>query len=752
MRQDTGTGVFVVDDGSDPGQTRQIDRVVQESRARYDKINIVLVRRSNSGVAIARNTGIASSNGRYIACLDADDAMHPEFIETCVNALERDRSLGIAYTGLWAITPDGNEGLSKWPGEWQFDRHLKRQNQIPTCCVFRREMWERLGGYRQRYAPMGAGEEDAEFWLRAGAYGYRAKKVDKRGLFIYSHQSGRVSGNREHKVTDWTSWHPWAGPDGDDDHPFASYATPKRHSHPVRAYDEPTVSVVIPVGPGHEKHVFNALDSLEAQTFRGWEAIVVDDTQLDVNVGWPNSLWATYPYARWVDTSGERGAGYARNRGAEIARAPLLLFLDADDWLRPDALEKMLYAWNEYQGIIYSDYTSKAIVDKAFINELQAKNRLHAILAEHQIDGETRYEAAYKSRAFDYDCERAQRQPEQDEKGNFYIWCNVTAIIPLAWHQAVDGFDESLKSWEDVDYHWRLAKSGYCYHRIQEELLIYNFHQGHRRESGRQDYKNLIYYISKKHKEIETVGCRGCGGRRADKVFSRSTAASVQQTKQTASAIDENFVLCWYTHPNLSTHQVTGAAIHDRQFENFKMVRRRDRPPGWSINYGDSRAGQSTEKFLVHRADIAAQPQYFQPIEERQAVAVPEPERAPLRAPEMLTGVIEEPPVKRATYTSGNEVIDVMSDGTTVEKRIVDVQGEPVAPPEPIDIDAIIDRQPAFDLQMIPGIGSVLANALKADGIDSKEKLLELGVDGLKKYGGVGDVKAKVILEAASSE
>ena len=149
--------------------------------------------------------------------------------------------------------------------------------------MFRKKMWERLGGYRSRYCPHGAGSEDAEFWLRAGLYGFPAKKVTDAPLFRYSYKSGRVSGDKNYREIDWHSLHPSTK---DKQHPIMCVATPanKKLSHPVRQYDEPLVSVVIPVGNGHKQHVFNALDSLESQTMRKWEAIIVDDT--NDNSGW----------------------------------------------------------------------------------------------------------------------------------------------------------------------------------------------------------------------------------------------------------------------------------------------------------------------------------------------------------------------------------------------------------------------------------------------------------------------------------
>jgi hypothetical protein len=42
--------------------------------------------------------------------------------------------------------------------------------------MFRRDMWERAGGYRQEYAP----GEDTEFWLRGLSVGFNARRVTDR--------------------------------------------------------------------------------------------------------------------------------------------------------------------------------------------------------------------------------------------------------------------------------------------------------------------------------------------------------------------------------------------------------------------------------------------------------------------------------------------------------------------------------------------------------------------------------------------
>jgi glycosyltransferase involved in cell wall biosynthesis len=631
--------------------------------------------------------------------LDADDAIEPEFIGVCVRELEQDRSLGIAYTKIRAINSEGQSEVSKWPGEFDYDAQLRRRNQIPTACVFRREAWARVGGYRSRYCPKGAGSEDAQFWTAIGSIGYGAKLATTEPLFIYSLGTGRVTGDPEYREVDWLSWFPWVQ---DQQHPFASIATPQRKwSHAVRQYDEPLVSVVIPVGPGHEKEVTNALDSLDAQTFRKWEVIVVAD-----GTSIPKEIRKAYPYVMWLALAENSGAGAARNLGAMFARASFLVFLDADDWFYPDALMRMLQAWNVDEAIIYTDYVGKSTVKDPDELIPSLKEKLY------QWDEETG-EAIIGYRSADYDCKLAQKQPEHTGNAEmpFYLWCNVTCLIPKAWHEEIGGFDESMKSWEDVDYHWRMARAGKCYVRLAEELMVYCFNTGLRRQEGLQSYPKIVEYLEDKYKEIETIMCNCGGGRSSIGKKSSPVAQSVgrvagaiqaQPQKGNTQVSDQDFVRIKYIHPNQGTHGVTGSHIFPAPLDIAGMrLGMKNVGDGFKIDYHYRKGG---ETFLVHKLDAQAAPHIFQEIQTAE-------------------GGVFNPPQPAAQPTPTPEVI-------VREARV------PVA-----QLDEL-------DLQLLPGISNVNARQLEADGITTKSQVLELGVPGLKKYPGIGEIRAKAIIDA----
>lgn len=581
----------------------------------FDDHRVQYIPQDNQGVAVARNNGISVAwDSKYICCLDADDWLEPTFLETCVKALETDRSLGIAYTRLqWHNHETGQTGVSDWPGEWDFDRQLKKQNQVPTCCTFRRVMWERLGGYRQRYAPGGAGAEDAEFWLRAGAYGWKAELVTQEALFNYSF-GGSVSANKKYVEPDWLAWHPWVK---DGKHPFASYATPKRQSHPVRQYDEPIISVIIPVGPGHEREIINALDSLEAQTFRKWEAIVVDDTGSTEAVTVEKSLLAAYPYIRPVKIfQPKMGAGFARNRGAELARAPFLLFLDADDTLHPLALEKMLSRWNETGKAVYTDYVGQAYIDETYALSLEQKSRLQAFNAQTG-------EAIIAYQAYEFDCNRAMQQPQPDD---LYIWNLITTLHPKAWFDEIGGFDEAMETWEDWDYWLRLARAGHCFTRLPEQLVRYRFYTGQRRaqatpdtEEGRHKAQSMIEYLRRKYgNEIMGCGCKKNG--------TNAGISGAQTVESNIAMADSEFVRARYLGPG-GNHHIIGAF----EFNHDPGLPSRKKGDKWVLYYDYKGRGHQT---LVHKEDIRLMVGKWEPLPEvvtpEVAIAAP-PEPKPLR-------------------------------------------------------------------------------------------------------------------------
>lgn len=422
--------IIVVDDCSDDDSAdiaRQL--LVEHPHA------LVVSTEENSGPAVARNIGIGLADSEYVLCLDADDMLGNErMLQTLKEALDGNRRLGMAWTRMKVIGPNQKvlAHQADWPNKFNFDQHLQGYNQVPTCNMFRREAWQRAGGYRSVMEPA----EDADLWTRIAAQGYQAGLAVDAPWFIYRMHTDSLS--HTIRPPDWTMLHQHKVTTP----PLASPQHAEKGSHPVRNYDQPDVSIIIPVGPGHEETLSEALDTIEAQTFWNWECIVVFDNDGEP----PVRLRSAYPWARVHVIGKGHGPGATRNYGVQQARGRFLSFLDADDLWHPNYLERTMQAFKQNGRYVYTDWNS---VNKA------------GVVERHKTP--------------DYDQSVVFRQTSIH---------SVSVLIPRADFDAVGGFDEVMPAWEDVDLYMKLAAAGYCGYRVPEALMTYRYTSGSVRELG----------------------------------------------------------------------------------------------------------------------------------------------------------------------------------------------------------------------------------------------------------------------------
>lgn len=101
-------------------------------------------------------------------------------------------------------------------------------------------------------------------------------------------------------------------------------------------------SIIIPVY-NVEPYIGACLDSLAAQTAGGFELLFVDDCGTDGSVALVEAFIGAHPEipCRLLHHERNRGLSAARNTGLEAAQGDYVLFLDSDDALAPDALERL---------------------------------------------------------------------------------------------------------------------------------------------------------------------------------------------------------------------------------------------------------------------------------------------------------------------------------------------------------------------------------------------------------------------------
>jgi hypothetical protein len=97
--------------------------------------------------------------------VDADDLIAPEMAAVCAAMLDADPGLCLVYTDR----EEFGDVAAVWEaGPFELER-LKYFNQLSYCALYRKAMWQAVGGYRTNVD----GFDDWDFWIAAAALGVR---------------------------------------------------------------------------------------------------------------------------------------------------------------------------------------------------------------------------------------------------------------------------------------------------------------------------------------------------------------------------------------------------------------------------------------------------------------------------------------------------------------------------------------------------------------------------------------------------
>lgn len=199
-----------------------------------------------------------------------------------------------------------------------------------------------------------------------------------------------------------------------------------------------SVSVVLPCF-GQAHFLPDALASLREQTCPPEQVIVVDD-------GSPDDVSAAiegFPEVRLIRQE-NRGLGAARNRGLAEATGDFVVFLDADDWLLPHALElhARLLAGNPAAGFVWG------------FNRQVDEGRNPLPIRPTSFEGTPSF-----ARLLELN----------------FVGAPLGVMFRRSMLIDVGGFNEELKACEDVEIYLRLARRHpiICSHEVVAEYRIH---------------------------------------------------------------------------------------------------------------------------------------------------------------------------------------------------------------------------------------------------------------------------------------
>lgn len=222
------------------------------------------------------------------------------------------------------------------------------------------------------------------------------------------------------------------------------------------------VSVVIPCY-NHGHYLPYTLDSVQAQTFTDWEAIIVDDGSTD-NTHEVAAQFAD-PRIHYIYQE-NRGLSAARNTGIRAAQGAYLAFLDADDEWEPFFLQVCVDA-------LIAQKTAAAVVTLTrFIDEND--------VVLPKVGGQVIRPEGFRSRLL--------------ESGFFPP---NTVLVRAETVRQAGLFDESLTSVEDWDLWLRITANGDRMVSIAQPLAHYRISAGSMSTNASRMHANRMAVLDK---------------------------------------------------------------------------------------------------------------------------------------------------------------------------------------------------------------------------------------------------------------
>lgn len=242
-----------------------------------------------------------------------------------------------------------------------------------------------------------------------------------------------------------------------------------------KASTVPLFSVVVPTY-NRSQRLQRALGSIAAQTLQDYEVIVVDDASTDQT---PTLLAALESERlRALRNEQNRGVSGSRNRGCAAARGELVVFLDDDDQLRPEALACLREAHLAAPDVDF-------FWGERLIHE---KN-----LAGDQIG----------VREDDWSSVRGPLSGSSFLPFAIATATNSAFTIRRRVFEALGGFDETLKMSEDRELFIRLARNGNTGSPVPQVLVDVDEHfiDSLSRNSGVKIGPKIDLQVIEKHRE-----------------------------------------------------------------------------------------------------------------------------------------------------------------------------------------------------------------------------------------------------------
>lgn len=119
------------------------------------------------------------------------------------------------------------------------------------------------------------------------------------------------------------------------------------------------ISIVVAVYNA-EKYLKKCIDSLLNQTYENIEIILVNDSSNDSSLLICNEYSSRYTNVTTLNNESNLGVSATRNKGIDLSTGDYICFVDSDDYVEPDYIQKLYFYYKKYNtvpicGFVYHD-------------------------------------------------------------------------------------------------------------------------------------------------------------------------------------------------------------------------------------------------------------------------------------------------------------------------------------------------------------------------------------------------------------
>ncbi|MGB7207241.1 MAG: glycosyltransferase [Pyrinomonadaceae bacterium] len=139
--------IIIVDDGSKDNSRETIESYGDKVTAIFQK---------NQGVSAARNNGVATSSGKFVAFLDADDVWLPEKLERQIARFDADEKIAFVHCSMTLVSSEGELLGEESDGQEGSvaDEFLRFERGVvigaASTGVVLRKVFDEIGGFDKR--------------------------------------------------------------------------------------------------------------------------------------------------------------------------------------------------------------------------------------------------------------------------------------------------------------------------------------------------------------------------------------------------------------------------------------------------------------------------------------------------------------------------------------------------------------------------------------------------------------------------